>query len=178
MPFVRYKINKGQFFVKEQKMKNGVEIERKFKLNSLPCVELGKGDRIHQGYLKQLRIRRLNDKHILCLKSGEGITRREWEMEVPAWVAEELFMTCECELEKSRFRIERQGGHPFEIDVYYGEALAGLITLEVEFDTEDEAEEFISPDWMREAGAVEVTGDPRYLNITLARIGRPNPLAK
>jgi len=60
------------------------------------------------------------------------------------------------------------GDLEIEVDVYAGE-LEGLIAAEVEFPSEDAARAFQPPDWLGD----EVTGDPRYLNETLAAEGPP-----
>jgi CYTH domain-containing protein len=51
----------------------------------------------------------------------------------------------------------------------YEEALAGLLVAEVEFPSEDAARAFRPPAWFGR----EVTGNPAYLNQTLARGGLP-----
>jgi adenylate cyclase len=60
------------------------------------------------------------------------------------------------------------GGHTAEVDVYTGR-LAGLIVVEVEFSTRQEAEEFEPPAWFGD----ELTGDPRWSNAALAAHGKP-----
>jgi adenylate cyclase len=64
-------------------------------------------------------------------------------------------------IEKVRFRV-REGDHVWDLDVFAGEN-AGLVMAEVELAAEDEV--FTMPDWAGE----EVTGDPRYYNVNLAR---------
>jgi CYTH domain-containing protein len=55
-----------------------------------------------------------------------------------------------------------------EVDVFEGE-LAGMITAEMEFDSEAASEAFEAPDWL----GTEVTGDERCANETLATRGLP-----
>ncbi len=55
-----------------------------------------------------------------------------------------------------------------EVDVYEG-ALEGLITAEMEFDSQAGAASFEPPDWIGE----EVTGHPGYANSSLATLGLP-----
>ena len=55
-----------------------------------------------------------------------------------------------------------------ELDVYHGE-LTGLVTVEVEFSSLEEAESFSPPAWFGE----DITEDKRYKNKNLARNGRP-----
>jgi CYTH domain-containing protein len=65
-------------------------------------------------------------------------------------------------------KVVPHGGHEIEVDVYRGE-LEGLVVAEVEFPSEEAARAFEPPGWFGE----EVTGDPRYLNETLATDGAP-----
>ena len=56
----------------------------------------------------------------------------------------------------------------FEFDEYKL-GLFGLVIVECEFSTREEAEAFVLPDWV--GHATEVTKDPRYKNQMLARFG-------
>lgn len=49
-------------------------------------------------------------------------------------------------IEKNRYKIKISEKLIAEVDVYYKE-LDGLITIEVEFSSEEEAREFITPKW-------------------------------
>ncbi len=69
---------------------------------------------------------------------------------------------------KVRHTREDAPGVVFELDVYEG-ALAGLVTLEVEFASEEDARAWTPPAW---AGR-DVTGDKAYANQTLAGRGAP-----
>jgi adenylate cyclase len=64
-------------------------------------------------------------------------------------------------IEKVRHRVPIEG-HVFEIDEFLG-AHAGLVLIEVELSSEDEA--FPRPAWLGR----EVTGDGRYSNSWLAQ---------
>jgi len=70
-------------------------------------------------------------------------------------------------VEKNRY-ILPYGEHKIEMDVYGGE-LKGLIVGEVEFQTKDDAESFMLPDFF----GAEVTWDKRYKNQSLALNGLP-----
>lgn len=65
-------------------------------------------------------------------------------------------------IRKTRYVIPH-GSQTLELDAF--EEPPGLVVLEVELAAEDEAVEL--PDWLGEWR--EVTGDPRYLNVSLAR---------
>jgi CYTH domain-containing protein len=71
-------------------------------------------------------------------------------------------------LVKIRHTREDAPGVVFELDVYEG-ALAGLVTLEVEFASEEDANAWTPPPW----AGLDVTGDKAYANQTLAVRGAP-----
>lgn len=62
----------------------------------------------------------------------------------------------------------RLGAHAYEFDEYFG-ALGGLMTVEVEFETADDALAFEPPTWF----GTEVTEDESYKNAALV-LGRPS----
>ena len=64
--------------------------------------------------------------------------------------------------------IPADGGLAIELDVYAGD-LDGLMTAEVEFGSEEEADAFDPPPWI----GTDVTGDARYSNQSLAVRGLP-----
>ena len=64
-------------------------------------------------------------------------------------------------IEKTRHHVIVDG-REWVVDVFDGDN-AGLVVAEVEFEGEAQAIEL--PDWAGE----EVTGDPRYLNVNLAK---------
>ena len=64
-------------------------------------------------------------------------------------------------VDKVRHRI-RVGDHVWELDVFAGEN-QGLVMAEVELGSEDES--FEMPEWAGD----EVSSDPRYYNVNLAR---------
>lgn len=143
------------------------EIERKFLVKSDAWREGAEGERIVQGYLcreegRTVRVRIKGAKGFLTIKgSSEGISRKEFEYEIPIGEAEELLPLCKPPLlDKVRYE-RRHGGHLWEIDEFSGES-EGLIVAEIEL--EDEAEEFEKPAWLGE----EVSDDSRYYNACLA----------
>ena len=147
------------------------EIERKFLLLDTPDFKdaLSK-TRIEQGYLnaapeRTVRVRIRGDKGFLTIKgksSKDGLSRFEWEREIPLLEAEELLKLCEPGvIEKIRYEI-KHGDHIFEIDEFTGPN-AGLFLAEVEL--QHESEEFLRPPWLGK----EVTGDQRYYNSYLSK---------
>jgi adenylate cyclase len=122
---------------------------------------------VRQGYLstdkeKVVRVRTTGEKGFLGVKGGaEGITREEYEYEIPRQDAEEMLDAfCSGRLiEKTRYLVEHLG-LLWEVDEFLGDN-QGLVVAEVELEREDQPIQ--KPDWVGE----EVTGDPRYLNANL-----------
>ncbi len=152
-----------------------VEIERKFWLKEFP--EFVPWDRVlpvHQGYLLtddgELRIRLLGEETFIATKSEGTIQRVQWENKIPKGPFEFLWThTPDVRVMKDRYYISH-GPLELELDVYKG-PLTGLITLECEFRSREEADKFILPEWAAEA--VEVTDDPAFKNKNLALYGLP-----
>lgn len=147
------------------------EIERKFLVKDDSFKELAYSfSRIVQGYIcsgrgRTVRVRIRDDKGFLTIKgpaSVDGLSRYEWEKEIPLEEAKELMKLCEPGMiDKTRYLVQ-SGNHVFEVDEFYGEN-EGLVVAEVELDSEEEAYE--KPDFVGE----EVTGDVRYYNSFLMR---------
>lgn len=145
------------------------EIERKFlvKGDFMPFVT--SSTRIEQGYVAKseqltLRIRTRNEQGYLTIKgrtNEKGMSRSEWEYEIPVEEARELLKFSRGTISKTRYLVP-VGDHTFEVDEFYGEN-EGLVVAEVEL--EDENEEYPRPDWLGE----EVTGDRRYYNSQLLK---------
>lgn len=147
------------------------EIERKFLVISSDYrLEAHKRTRIVQGFLntdpeRTVRIR-IKGKHGYLTVKGKpnpsGLSRFEWEIQIPLAEAEELLSLCETGIiEKIRFEVI-VGSHTFEIDEFKGEN-EGLVIAEVELRSENEA--FEIPDWLGK----EVTGDVKYYNSSLSK---------
>lgn len=152
-----------------------MEIERKFLLSKLPPAELLRNeDKLMQAYLLtgkgELRIRSKTQKFFMTVKGEGTISREEWETEIPEWVFNQLWYGNETRcLVKLRYKIRHMGWW-VEVDEYFAK-LHGLITLECEFSSLEEAESFVLPPWAKDA--VEVTEDQRYKNKSLTLIGLP-----
>ncbi|WP_194766235.1 CYTH domain-containing protein [Tamlana sp. I1] len=148
-----------------------IEIERKFLVKSEAFKnEAFKQTRICQGYLnsnkdRAVRIRIKDDLGFITVKgksSDNGLSRFEWEKEIPLHEAEALLQLCEMSvIDKIRYEVN-VGSHIFEVDEFFGEN-TGLIVAEVELSSEDET--YIKPDWL----AKEVTGDVKYYNSQLSK---------
>lgn len=147
----------------------GIEIERKFLVEGDAWTAVaGEGVLCRQGYLDSgkgttVRVRIMGTHAYLTIKGAtSGITRSEFEYEIPVPDAEELLALCgDAVVEKERYFIDH-AGMTWELDVFSG-ANDGLIMAEIELESENQL--FELPDW---AGA-EVSADPRYRNGYLAR---------
>ncbi len=148
-----------------------LEIERKYLVYSDRYKSIAsKQFRITQGYLssnpeRTVRIRIKGDNAYITIKgiaNSSGLSRFEWEKEIPIVEAEELLALCEPgAIDKTRFEV-RWGQHTIEIDEFYGDN-QGLTVAEVELASEDDL--FEKPDWL----VKEVTGDHRYYNSELSK---------
>jgi adenylate cyclase len=111
-----------------------------------------------------VRVRIKGDKGFITVKgisSDSGMSRFEWEKEIPIDEAENLLKLCEKGIiDKIRFNV-KIGNHTFEVDEFHGEN-EGLIIAEIELNSENEV--FERPNWLGE----EVTNDKRYYNSYLS----------
>lgn len=116
-------------------------------------------------------------KYTKTFKSGHGLTRTEIESEIK----EELFMAHLQErsfvgqvLRKHRAVLDFRK-KKFEFNYHSSGYLNGLVTMEVEFEKEDDFRGFVPPDWIAPAlNLREVTHDVRYESWHLALHGLPN----
>lgn len=149
-----------------------LEIERKFLVADDSYKKLAHhSDRIAQGYLcreggNSTRVRVRGEKGFLTIKGPSldgGLSRFEWEKEIPASEAWELLKLCHGGIiDKIRYLV-KHGEHIFEVDEFLGDN-AGLVVAEVELGSIDE--KFEKPDFLGK----EVTGDKRYYNSSLTRV--------
>ena len=147
------------------------EIERKFLVKDESFKQMAaSSSRIKQGYIcsmrgRTVRVRIRDDKGYLTIKGpsdAAGMSRYEWEKEIPLNEAEELMKLCEPgQIDKTRFLVNWEN-HVFEVDEFYGEN-EGLVMAEVELGSEDEPYE--KPPFI----GLEVTGDVRYFNSFLMK---------
>lgn len=148
-----------------------LEIERKFLVTSEAFkTEAFTQNRIAQGYLssapeRTVRVRIKGNNGFLTIKgtsNESGLSRFEWEKEIPVNEAIALLKLCEKGvIDKTRFEV-KVGTHIFEIDEFYGDN-EGLIMAEIELKSETET--FEKPSWLGE----EVTNDNRYYNSYLSK---------
>ena len=145
------------------------EIERKFLVTGDFKQEACDSFRLVQGYIstdpdRTVRVRNKGEQGFLTIKgrsSLDGLSRYEWEKEIPVSEAIELMSLCGAGvIDKTRYLVP-YGGHIYEVDVFHG-ANEGLVLAEIEL--ADEQEKFEKPSWLGE----EVTGDVRYYNSMLS----------
>ena len=153
-----------------------IEIERKFLVTSAVYKTLAFAkNEIAQGYLnsnpeRTVRVRIKGEKGFLTIKgkgNSSGMSRFEWEKEIPVDEAKTLLDLCESGvISKMRFEV-KIGQHIFEVDEFFGEN-RGLVIAEIELISETES--FEKPSWIGK----EVTNDERFYNAYLSQ----NPYSK
>lgn len=145
-----------------------MEIERKFLIKELPMsLDNHPVRQLEQGYLctaPVVRIRRDNDKYELTYKGKGCMVREEHNLPLTKEAYEHLREKIDGRLiVKKRYMIPFQT-HTIELDVFEGD-LAPLILAEVEFPTEEDAKNFIPPEWFAE----DVTFSKLYHNSFLSQ---------
>ena len=144
------------------------EIERKFLVNRDLFKSTDKGEYIAQGYLSSkpervVRVRIKNNRGYITIKGKNvGISRSEFEYEIPESDAKALLELCEPSIIIKRRHIVEIDGSRWEVDIFEGEN-EGLVIAEIELQVENE--KFIKPDWIGE----EVSMDNRYYNSNLSK---------
>ena len=145
------------------------EIERKFLvIDDSFKREAFASYHIRQGYIcsergRTVRIRIRDRQAFLTIKGPSidgGLSRSEFEYEIPLEDAEQLMTLCEPGIiDKTRWLV-KSGEHTFEVDEFHGEN-APLVMAEVELKTPTDVPEI--PHFIEK----EVTGDRRYYNSQL-----------
>lgn len=146
-----------------------VEIEHKFLVTSDAWRKMGQPIPVRQGFLSvsgpsRIRVRSVAGRGFITVKgkSPDGLSRPEYEYEIPVTEAEEMLDTLLVTpvIEKTRTCIPYRG-HIVEVDEFLGEN-AGLIVAEIELGSPDEP--FEVPSWLGK----DVTHLHRYANVALA----------
>ena len=147
-----------------------IEIERKFLVKAYDYrKEAHQKTKIIQGYLtkdpkRTVRVRIREDQGFLTIKgmsSEDGLSRFEWEKEIPLNEAQELITLClPTVIEKTRYEVTYKGVL-FEVDEFEG-THSGLVVVEVELNSTEDI--FEIPKWVDK----EVTGDKKYYNSYLS----------
>lgn len=145
-----------------------LEIERKFLVDTDKWMPQSEGEKITQGYLstdkkRVVRVRTKGEKAFLTIKGEtKGITRPEFEYEIPVRDALQMLTLCEEFVIEKRRYTEVFSEKTWEIDVFEN-LNKGLVIAEVEL--EDENENVELPCWITQ----EVSLDKRYFNAFLSQ---------
>ncbi|WP_411346221.1 CYTH domain-containing protein [Paenibacillus sp. WLX1005] len=149
------------------------EIERKYLLTGYPDdLTIARTQEIDQTYLastenESLRVRRLlsngEETFTMTHKAGSGISRDETEFQIGSELYEQLTSRLHViPLKKTRHKV-KWDGHAYDLDIYHNTVQQGLITIEIEFDSEEQFHAYTAPDWFGE----DVTGQSQYVNSQL-----------
>lgn len=150
-----------------------IEIERKFLVADPTVLDGRSGTEIAQGYLPvaepaSVRVRLKRDatgaSAFLTVKQGRNaLARLEFEYGIPVADAEEMLeqLCGAARVRKTRYEIEHAGSL-WEVDRFEAEN-APLVLAEIELASEEAI--FEPPPWL----GVEVTEDPRMMNLALCR---------
>lgn len=159
-----------------------IEIEHKylFESSDIPRIlsDSYKIDKIYQGYFHPEfggRVRVVNgEKGFLTIKAGHGVSKYEFEYEIPIKDAIQLRHICKYKLHKTRYTLMFEG-NKWECDVFhndsYGVNLHGLCVAEIELP--HEGYKYEKPAWALD----NVTDDKQYSNLSLAVNGMPTMLS-
>lgn len=147
-----------------------MEIERKYLITHLPDGYSKYPCRhIEQGYLctdPVVRVRKEDSDYYLTYKSKGLLMREEYNLPLTEEAYGHLIQKCDgVILTKMRYRIPIKATDlTIELDVFEG-AYEGLMLAEVEFQTEQQAMDFIPPLWFGK----DVTFSGEYQNSRLSK---------
>ena len=147
-----------------------LEIERKFFIPAPPDFLAGISFKsIQQGYIaiekdgNAVRVRQIDNEYWLTAKSAGSLDRKEVEFLITRNIFLKLWdLTEGRRIEKHRYQWDHNDG-PIEIDVFQGN-LIGLTLAEIEFNSIQEASDFVPPSWLGQ----EVTSNPYFKNRNLS----------
>lgn len=147
-----------------------MEIERKFIPTNLPeDLNQFKHHKIEQAYLNTapvIRIRKQDDEYFLTYKGGGMMAREEYNLPLNEKSYNHLLEKADGNIiTKTRFLIPIHDGLTAELDIFEGK-FAGMLLVEVEFDSIEQANNFVPPEWFGE----DVTNDGRYHNSFLSKV--------
>ena len=150
-----------------------MEIEKKYLNSSIPfSLDCFRSKIISQCYISinpTIRLRQSDSHYILTVKGSGLICREEFELTLTIEQYEKLLLKAETPvLQKTRYFVPIEDNLTAEVDIYHGN-LQGLITVEVEFESIERAENFIPPQWF----GIDISSDFRYANSNLCIHGIP-----
>lgn len=167
---VRHFLKQNQLILWRNTMEN-IEIERKFLVKKIPDnLDTYEMIDMTQGYLNTspvVRVRKENDDYILTYKGSGLLSHSEYNLPLNKEAFEHLLKKCDgIIISKSRYKIPIENNLTAELDIFKGD-LDSLKLVEVEFDSVEEANNFIPPEWFGE----DVTTDGRYHNSYISKYG-------
>lgn len=151
-----------------------MEIERKYLIQKLPeNLEQYPHKNLEQAYLctdPVVRVRREGEKYVLTYKSRGLMVREEYNLPLSRDAYEHLLEKADgIVITKTRYVIPEKNGLNIELDIFHGKH-DGLILAEVEFPTEEMANNYCPPEWFGE----DVTLSTKYHNSSLSKAAELN----
>lgn len=144
----------------------GKEIERKFLVKELPEISSYRYHSIVQAYLNRnpvLRIRKQDDNYYFTYKGKGLLEREEYNLPLNKESFDNLLPKAEGKVVAKKRYLIPYGKYTIELDIFEGD-LAPLTMAEVEFESIEEANSFVAPEWFAE----DVTDNPAYHNSNLS----------
>ncbi|MCI8957400.1 MAG: CYTH domain-containing protein [Eubacterium sp.] len=148
-----------------------MEIEKKFIPKEIPKdLTQFEHHKIEQAYLNTapvVRIRKQDDEYYLTYKGGGMMAREEYNLPLNAESYQHLQKKADGNIiTKTRYLIPINDGNlTAELDIFE-DKFSGMLLVEVEFDSVEQADAFQKPDWFGE----EVTHDKMYHNSYLSKL--------
>lgn len=170
-----------KYIIHFNSVESGLEIERKWLIDlDNITYDLSEMDKysITQTYINyspEIRVRRIEHNgevfYTMTIKryiNEDALTRDETEF----YITEEEYLSIvvrglDNTILKDRYQLELDS-LIYCFDVFHGD-LDGLGYLEIEFENEEEANNFVEPSWVIK----DITNDRRYKNQSLAQYGIP-----
>ena len=146
------------------------EIERKFLVKRIPeHLEQYPFHTLEQGYLNTdpvVRVRREDDNYYLTYKGKGFLVREEYNLPLNADAYAHLVEKADGNIiRKKRYLIPIEGSQlTIELDMF-DTPFAPLILAEVEFESIEQAQAFVPPEWFGE----DVTENREYSNSNLSK---------
>ena len=149
-----------------------IEIERKFLIKKMPDdLSCYKSNCLTQAYLNTspvVRIRKEDDSYYLTYKGGGLLAREEYNLPLNEASFYHLLEKADGNIiSKTRYKIpylQNNKSYTIELDIFDA-PFTPLVIAEVEFSCEEEANQFIPPDWFGE----DVTFDKHYHNSNMSQ---------
>ena len=147
-----------------------MEIEKKYLLKNLPDFAACQFHKIEQAYLctdPVVRVRREDQTYYMTYKGRGMLVREEYNLPLNKEAYEHLKEKADGNvIGKTRYLVPLdENGLIAEVDVFDA-PFAPLIMAEVEFESEEQANGFVAPEWFGE----DVTFDGRYHNSYMSKM--------